>query len=95
MPWDLEIKKEEDTVAHLTLRDGMFTIGRDNGDIKIDDNKASKQHCNLYVQGDEISIIDAGSTNGTFVNGIRIDKKDLRHNDVVVIGTTRIRVLKC
>jgi len=95
MSWDLEIKNGEETIAHITLRDGMFAVGRDNGDIKIDDTKASKRHCNLYIQGDEISVIDSGSTNGTFVNGIRIDKKDLRHNDVIVIGTTRIRVLKC
>lgn len=95
MPWDLEITKEENTIAHLTLRDGMFSVGRESTDISIDDVKASKQHCNLYIQGEEISVIDSGSTNGTFVNGIKIDKKDLRHNDVIVIGTTKIRVLKC
>ncbi len=95
MPWDLEITKGENTIAHLTLRDGMFSVGRENTDINIDDVKASKQHCNLYIQGEELSVIDSGSTNGTFVNGIKIDKKDLRHNDVIVIGTTRIRVVKC
>ncbi len=95
MPWELEIKKEDDTVDTLKLGNGVFSVGREEADIRIEDNKASKQHCNFYVQGDEIAVIDAGSTNGTFVNGIRVEKKDLKHNDVVIVGTTRIRVIKC
>lgn len=95
MPWELEIKKDDDTTDMFPLANGVFSLGRDEGDIRINDNKASKQHCNFYVQGDEIAVIDAGSTNGTFVNGIRVEKKDLKHNDVVIVGTTRIRVIKC
>jgi DNA segregation ATPase FtsK/SpoIIIE, S-DNA-T family len=95
MPWTLEIRDEEELLEKHVLGDGVFSVGREACDINIQDLKASKQHCNFYVQGEDISVIDSNSTNGTFVNGIRIEKKDLRHNDVVIVGTTRIRILKC
>jgi signal transduction histidine kinase len=39
-----------------------------------------------------LSIIDQGSTNGTFVNGARVKQARLRHGDVVQVGATQIRV---
>lgn len=50
-------------------------IGRDPGcDIVIADPNVSKKHAKISVQGPSVFLEDLGSTNGTFVNGKRVQK---------------------
>ena len=74
--------------ARFALRSGM-TIGRDpNADIPLaGDTKASRIHTRLIFERGWIAE-DAGSTNGTFVNGQRVNRQPLAQGDTVVIGTT-------
>lgn len=71
---------------------GMITIGRTkNNDIQIDHPKISKLHAyfRVGIQG-EISIIDAGSKNGTTVDGERLTKAEahpLKGGEAVALGT--------
>jgi pSer/pThr/pTyr-binding forkhead associated (FHA) protein len=46
----------------------------------------SRRHCALNMDDNELSIRDLGSSNGTFVNGERIDEVDLSPGDKVSIG---------
>ena len=67
----------------VVLGDAPIVIGR-AGDLAIDDEQASRQHAVI-----EAGIIgDLGSTNGTFVNGIAVDKVPLEDGAVVRIGDT-------
>ncbi|HSN25303.1 MAG TPA: sigma 54-interacting transcriptional regulator [Kofleriaceae bacterium] len=53
---------------------GTLTIGRSQKcDIAIDSGSVSRHHANLLV-GPEVEIEDVGSSNGTFVDGARLDK---------------------
>jgi DNA-binding winged helix-turn-helix (wHTH) protein len=52
---------------------GESVIGRDRGcAVQIDADSVSRQHARLHVIGDEVSIEDLGSKNGTWVEGERI-----------------------
>jgi pSer/pThr/pTyr-binding forkhead associated (FHA) protein len=70
------------------------TIGRaaDNTVSLAEDEFASGHHARIESQRDGVWIIDLGSTNGTFVNGARLDgRRKLREADVVQIGDTELR----
>ena len=48
--------------------------------------KVSRNHAILYWHGGIAILEDTGSTNGTFVNGMRITKTQVRENDMVLLG---------
>jgi hypothetical protein len=69
-----------------TGRINSFTIGRiDGNDMIMPDYAISKLHAILEIKRGDYTIRDCGSTNGTMVNGKRLDKKpvNLRNGDVV------------
>jgi hypothetical protein len=63
------------------------TIGREGCDITLGDPDVSRRHAEIQISNGDIVINDLGSTNGTFVNGERIDQpRPLRDGDEVRIG---------
>lgn len=68
-------------------RDSL-TLGRDPGnEIAIGDPQVSRQHARITRQGGLTVIEDAGSTNGTFVNGLRLaGPHTLTDGDVISLG---------
>ncbi|MCB8980840.1 MAG: FHA domain-containing protein [Ardenticatenaceae bacterium] len=78
----------------FTLSSAPQTIGRSaNNAIVINDAEISRRHAQLTPQGSSYVIEDLGSTNGTFVNGIRLNRPaTLKHGDSVEFGdTVRLR----
>jgi hypothetical protein len=69
-----------------------LTIGRSSGaDVLVMDPEVSRIHARLESQGGVVYASDAGSSNGTFLNGKRLDGAiELRPGDLVDVGTTRI-----
>ena len=69
-----------------------MTIGRSSrNDICIGDPFASRLHAELKREGDQVVLIDAGSANGTFLNGQRVTAPiPLRPGDLIRIGETEI-----
>jgi pSer/pThr/pTyr-binding forkhead associated (FHA) protein len=70
------------------------TLGRSGENtIALDgDEFASGQHARIESQRDGVWILDLGSTNGTFVNGERVEGRRLLHRgDLLQIGDTEIR----
>lgn len=71
------------------------TIGRMPGSsIVIDDPKVSRQHAQVYVDQDRVILTDLGSTNGTYVNGLRVTRTELKGQDEITIGSSRIVFLE-
>ena len=68
-------------------------IGRevDNDVVLPDDFQVSRHHAEVVRSGDESTLVDLKSRNGTFVNGRRIDSAVLRDGDVVAIGAQLFR----
>jgi pSer/pThr/pTyr-binding forkhead associated (FHA) protein len=69
------------------------TVGRGHAnDIPLDDEFASTQHARVESRGDGVWLEDVGSTNGTAVNGVLIEKpRRLTPGDVIRIGETDLR----
>ena len=71
-----------------------LTIGRGGqNDVQIEaDEFASARHARIEPRRDGVWAHDLGSTNGTFVNGVRIDRpRKLANGDVVRAGETELR----
>lgn len=64
--------------------DDAITLGRDKScDVTIPGTHLSRHHAQITVQGNKLHIKDLGSTNGTFLNGERIDEADVVPGDEV------------
>jgi FHA domain len=78
----------------VTLDAHPLTIGRGtNNDVPLpSDEYASSRHARIEPRRDGVWIDDIGSTNGTFVNGIRVTReRRLAPGDIVRIGETDLR----
>lgn len=73
---------------------GPVIVGRSPGaDIVIGAGYVSARHARFTLMGQNLYVEDLGSTNGTLVNGERIETPcALRNNDVVNVGDVAIRV---
>ncbi len=66
---------------------GTTRVGRDpDSDIELDDITVSRTHCLLHLDEDGLSLQDAGSTNGSYVNDHRVERTPLRPGDRLLIG---------
>ncbi|KDR94971.1 FHA domain-containing protein [Peptoclostridium litorale DSM 5388] len=79
LPFDIE---------EVYLLDRSVRIGRNKGnDIVINDPFISSEHLNVIKDGDEFFIDDAGSANGTYVNGKRIEgRTHIKNQDRIRMG---------
>lgn len=72
----------------------MLTIGRHpDCDIQVDDAAVSTRHARIsaqpsrYMSGQlEVYVEDLGSTNGTFINGSKVEKQQLSNEDEVRVA---------
>ena len=73
------------------LTEPVVVLGRGSeADIKVDDSGVSRKHVELRVTPSGVILTDLGSTNGTFVEGHRVDAATLVDGNQIVIGRTPI-----
>ena len=79
----------------VPLRHG-FNIGKNpNNDLVIDDGMTSGHHAQFHLDtAGGVSVVDLGSTNGTYVNGIRQQQSRLANGMSVRIGQTELRLIQ-
>jgi sulfur carrier protein ThiS len=66
---------------------GTMSFGRaESSTVTIRDAKVSRQHAQIQQQGNEYILVDLNSSNGTFVNGERIEEHVLSNGDEIEIG---------
>ncbi len=69
-------------------------LGRAPGDdgCAVDDAALSRRHCAVANEAGRLVVEDLGSRNGTFVNGERVVRRNLRPGDEIEIGESRVIV---
>jgi len=76
-------------VSPETPADGIYIGAGTENDIPIPDSSVSKSHAHIILHPEGIALVDHGSTNGTFVNGSRVEPKGqtpLAGGDILTIG---------
>ena len=85
---------ELDEGADFELDSSQVTIGRgrQNDIALVHDDYASARHARVEPRQDGVWVQDLGSTNGTFLNGTRLERpRRLTHGDIVRVGETDLR----
>lgn len=84
----LEITKGSRRGEVVVLTTGSNLIGRgSNADLTLTDDGVSRQHAKVSISEEGIvTVLDLDSTNGTFVNGARVDMAIVREGDRLEIG---------
>ncbi len=76
----------------VPLEEDRFTLGRkEKNDLVLPDPRVSGYHAEIVLEGDRWILRDLGSTNGTFLDGRRIDEVPLEHGDTFSVGVLRLR----
>lgn len=66
-------------------------IGRSREcDVTVDDANVSRRHAEVRLENGAYWIVDLGSTNGVEVNGRRVDRARLEHEDRIVLGKSEL-----
>lgn len=97
MPYALlVVAGEREGETFLIPEDRALTLGRDTAnDIRLLDRKLSRIHCQVEVIGGRCQLTDLNSTNGTLVNGRRIEAETwISPDDEVEVGMTRMRLIE-
>ena len=86
----------EDESFSLTMRGrthalegGKVVLGRSkDSDIQVEDANVSRRHAELRREGTAWWLVDLGSTNGTELNGKRVQRSKLNDGDTITLGAT-------
>ncbi|MDJ0954834.1 MAG: FHA domain-containing protein [Acidimicrobiia bacterium] len=71
----------------------VVTIGRDpDSTVVVNDLMVSRHHAELRPTDSGYEIVDRGSQNGTFVNGVRVSAAPVRLGDLIGVGGTTLLV---
>jgi pSer/pThr/pTyr-binding forkhead associated (FHA) protein len=74
----------------IPLDRAMVVVGRDRRcDVRIDSCRVSRRHCCLVSGGGAVLVRDLGSTNGTRINGRRVEAGVLHPGDELSIARCR------
>ncbi|MGZ4591811.1 MAG: FhaA domain-containing protein [Actinomycetes bacterium] len=84
-PW-LEVNATTFALTHPVTRIGRGT----ETDLRIDDPGVSRNHAEIRREGGDVTIVDAGSTNGIVVNGRRVQQARLDDGASIVLGSTTL-----
>jgi len=83
----LVVRKGPEVGERFYIDRPRLSLGRDPGsDVFLNDVTVSREHAVIETGGGEVKISDAGSLNGTYVNGVLVDSALLESGDIVQIG---------
>src|SRR6476659_6036605 len=90
------LKTAEGAEAPFTFRilpGNIKTIGRaTRADFVVDAALVSRLHCRLTAGATELEVVDLDSTNGTYVNGERVERATLKTGDRLGFGRVELAV---
>lgn len=93
IPLKVAVYRGSDFLGEHRFDRDIIKIGRlASAHLKLEDPKVSRIHAVIEVSSDgqDLSIIDMGSSDGTFVNGERVSKERLNDGDEIKVGDCRL-----
>ncbi len=93
--YSLRFENGERQGETIPISGSVFTVGRRPGNsAQLSDASVSGRHAEFVVESDGVVVRDLGSTNGTKIDGERIESRKLVHGDVVVLGSVKVTLLE-
>lgn len=95
MPYQLVVVRGRSSSPGLRIPgEGVTTVGRQQGcQIRISSSQVSRKHCELYVDSGRLIVKDLNSSNGTLVDGRRIEgRQAVEPGSLLTIGSIVFRV---
>ena len=90
----LIVSLDGEVIEEHVFEDKKVTIGRSSlADIVIHNEFASKFHVLMLSYADALILVDLNSSNGTFVNSVRVNSTILRNDDIISLANYRIKVV--
>jgi pSer/pThr/pTyr-binding forkhead associated (FHA) protein len=92
--WVLRTADEAEAPFSFRILPGNIkTVGRaPRADFIVDAPLVSRLHCRVTAGAAELEVVDLESTNGTFVNGQRVERACLRAGDRLGVGRVELIV---
>ncbi len=90
----LKIVGGEGAGREVTIPEAGAVLGRDKqADIVLGEKVLSRRHCRIFRHGERWLVEDLGSRNGTFVNGGRAKRAELKGGDTIQLGRAQLTVV--
>ena len=97
-PESIRIRKTKLLIISGPMQGREFVLDRDvfsigsgsQNDLRLEDPAVSKRHCEIRIDEIGYAIQDLGSTNGTYVQGIRVSHAFLHPGAELTLGKTRL-----
>jgi predicted Zn finger-like uncharacterized protein len=97
MPGDLRISLAviagPDSGRIYEIEKPRVVIGRSDADINVDDPEVSRQHAAIEISGDKVTLVDLGSTNGTFVNSEAVNELPIENQAEFSVGGSTLMLI--
>jgi sigma-B regulation protein RsbU (phosphoserine phosphatase) len=89
---EIEVRTSSGPRGRVQLSGSRLVIGRsEDSDVFLPDSRLSRRHAEIEQRGEGCFVIDLGSTNGTFLNGVRVQGESRLHNgDTITVGESRL-----
>src|SRR5258706_5232289 len=88
----LSVRDAGGPVKELTFDQSVITVGAlEDNDVALQDPTVSRYHCKIVEDDRNYSLVDLGSTNGTYVNKVRVREAFLQAGSVIHVGKSEIR----
>ena len=68
-------------------------IGRQGADINVDNPEISRAHAAVEIAGDEVTLVDLGSTNGTYIGEEQVSEAPLENQAEFTVGGTTLMLI--
>jgi predicted component of type VI protein secretion system len=96
MDFQLLVVRGRAASTTISLADGVTTVGRhDECQLRVKSSQVSRKHCEIFEKKGLLLVKDLKSSNGTFVNGKKIDgQRVLEPGDELMIGQITLKVIK-
>ncbi len=89
MPFLVRKKVDGSALERYEIVEKTVTFGRGpEADVRITDDRVSRRHFAIGLREGKCLLQDLNSTNGTWVNGVRIAETELKANDRIRVGQT-------
>jgi pSer/pThr/pTyr-binding forkhead associated (FHA) protein len=91
--WILQNAKPEPALTFRLGPGAVKTVGRaTRADFIVDAALVSRIHCRITAADDKLEVVDLKSTNGTYVNGKRVQRAELQTGDRLRVGRVELVV---